>query len=364
MLALAIHGLFTLAAQAPTSEAPAVPRGAELDALIARLPEVGHESVWDTTRDAWIESPDVEAMKRCVAEHALTDVQWRRALLDTGAIRYRARWPEDEPYAISMREPRWMGLGRITMTPHVAGWRDASAGATFHGSCGVGTVEGEERALYQVLGSFGGRPDAVLFDVLVERGHSWIEPLLEDKPAPERGQHEVLWRGTLSLPVAVVESLSEAVPAVSSADIERAVASAIGIGFSERADAQRAYVSVWPDRVRSSALRGVGLALEVRVEKDGRVQEVARLPGPNTSAFDVEGSGASRIFYTLDSISLKSLPRSFDAIELQRWRLRILGTDAGVLAFWKADRRWSGEIVVPLATAIEQEAARVRRGDD
>src|SRR5262245_56797898 len=108
--------------QAPGSLSTAFWTSEEVDELIERLPEVGCEAR-HVQGQGWVLEPDVVAMKELVESRRLTGAQWERALLHTGAIRWRNRWPADEPFAISVRVPAWLELGRIGVRPQWSNWQ-------------------------------------------------------------------------------------------------------------------------------------------------------------------------------------------------------------------------------------------------
>ena len=52
--------------------------------------------------------PDEEFTTRIERGDVLTAEQWKRALVSTGALRVRERWPAGVPFAVSAREPEWL----------------------------------------------------------------------------------------------------------------------------------------------------------------------------------------------------------------------------------------------------------------
>jgi len=65
-----------------------------LDKIIGELPRVDNEGTWDEEEEEYIEHPACSTLRQRLAQgHKLTDAQWRKALLDTGVIRVRDRWP-------------------------------------------------------------------------------------------------------------------------------------------------------------------------------------------------------------------------------------------------------------------------------
>ena len=68
-----------------------------LDEIVEQLPRVGSEGTWDEEKEEYIEHPACRTLKKRLAQgHKLTDAQWRKALVDTGVIRIRGRWPRRE----------------------------------------------------------------------------------------------------------------------------------------------------------------------------------------------------------------------------------------------------------------------------
>lgn len=113
-----------------------------------------------------------------------------------------------------------------------------------------------------------------------------------------------------------------------------------------------------PDLALFPILRDVGLALEATVQRHGKAIEIASLSGSSLGPWRRVNSAYDECGHYSNAVGLNSAAIDVVDPDLANGSLRIRGTDAGALAFWQRDVRWSGEIVMPLATAIEQEQAR------
>jgi hypothetical protein len=335
---------------------------------------VGHcEGWWDAKNKIRILKPDVKAMQACVEARTLTDVQWVLALQHTGAIRWRSRWPAAVALAVSMRSPAWMGPGRITLEPRIRGWNAARVGEVFYGHCGTYAMQRARSARYQPLGPLPLDVREVVFDVVVERGHSWQERLTgrnsadgsPQHPFVERAEDPVVWRGVIQLPVEAVHTIDEAVPPATSRELDRAVGLALGAGFRwwhfDGQRARTAFLVLDPDADLFPELADMGLSLEVDVLQDGARVETVHLLGSDLDSLLASNSTSRSCGRLYASANLRSVPASAEgeASELSRYELRVKGTSQDVLLIWSAETRWDGDIVVPLEVALEQETARV-----
>lgn len=354
LVALQLSG--SAASPAPTTTA------ADIDALIARLPVVGHEATWDAAQETWVTRPDVALMQAYVATHALSDAQWERALKCTDVVRWRPRWPARPPFAIGMQSPHWIGLARITMTPCVSGWSAAKVGATRYGMCGNSPEYDREGPLYQELGLLTEDQREIVFDVLVEQGVSWHESLAfgvdTSKPRePPRVEGAVLWRGNVTLPVWSVESSDAVLPAVRSTQVDEVLRRSIGMEFrrvARESDTEAIFRLQIIDPAEGD-LASTALSLVVEVVCDGDVRESAVLlvEAPCAASEDVPAVYFERSFAWAQ---FRSLPSALVEHPEQRaaWSVRLRGSPDGALRCWNARRRWDGEVTIPLAELLDR----------
>ncbi|QDU67628.1 hypothetical protein [Engelhardtia mirabilis] len=346
----------TLCALFPASSgqvapAPVIEDLAELDAasLVDRLPWVDD---WSTVADGRRQLvPVAEEVWARAREHRLPDDQWRRLLLEKGVLRYHPRWCADRPFAVSMRALPVGEQIRISLDPVREGLGDASCGNLRPMLCGLASMSILHEELCQELGVLPlGRHD-LGFDVLVEsEPESWWT-----SPGGEAPLRPVLWRGTLSIEVEVVESLAGAIAPVADADVDGAVRSALSLEFLDRGWSQpRAQLRVQPDSIAHPQLRDLGLSLELQVLRRGfPVGEPARLAvgdyGMNSDwSFDAFGVPGDSVF--LEAVH-PGLITNVDARDLLSVRVR--GTGEGLERLWHARRHWSGELEIPLVELME-----------
>lgn len=332
-------------------------RSLSTDAVIEGLPPAGTEWRFDPAVGEGFEHLYSLEMRRRVVQGGLTDEQWRTALLRTGAIRARATWPKDEPYAVSMTVPRWLDVSQVRLVPQMSGWRNAEAGEVFSGPSGTVAMVRARDAKYQSLGKLPNRRSKIVFHVAVERGQSWFSR--DSDPAPG-----MLWEGQFSLAVEPVDTVEQAIPAADSPALDKAVAASIGAGVRNwhinGRETPTFYVNIDPDTVAHPALGATGLSLEVDVLRNGNGVETVKLVAaaldPLLTSNSV-GNGPQR-FYA--SANLKGIPVDIagDDASLREWTLRVRGTANHLLYLWDAQTHWRGEVTIPLGVAIGQERER------
>ncbi len=329
-----------------------------LDELIGLLPPVGEE--WLPTEKAgrFELKPAAAEMKRRLEQGVhLASAQWRRALVETGALRIRRRWPVEHVFAVSMQDPAWDGVSQIRLVPNLEGLAPAEVGLLYSPGCGTLMGWMHQAWLYQELGELPlGRYDLV-FDVTIERGaesFSMGQQKNSAHPAPPPG---ILWRGKLAFEVEVVETLDEAVPPVSSAEIDQAVRESLSLAFDTWRDGPTAILVLDPNVENGSFLAGVGISLQVEVLHCGEVQDELSLVA---NTYDPLASGNSvhdRRNQPIAFCARDSIPASlaYDLDAQKEWSLRVRGTSHQVWKLWEAWSRWSGEFEVPIDELIRRE---------
>lgn len=332
-------------------------QGESIDSLISRLPSADREAVVDPDTNTVTKDSAVAELKRRLDKGtALTDDQWRAALVRSSAIIARTAWPEGEPYAVSMRRPQWLSVGEIRLVPRDTQLQKASAGELTPSGCGTFMLAQLKSEKYQTLGILPRGRTSIQFEVTVERGSNW-DP--DEGPPPG-----IVWNGALTVDVQVVPSLDEAIPAVSNERIDAAVRASLGLAFStwciDKQEKRTAILVLDPDTEAFPELAATGLSLQVDLLKDGQVAESKSLIA---SAFDLLALSNSRNKGPSQAIAfaaLKSLPSSLedDEIASAAWSLRVTGTDRHVLKLWHAKQRWSGQMAIPLSEARANELER------
>ena len=239
-------------------------------------------------------------------------------------------------------------------TPGLGG---ASCGELLPFTCGTAWLHERASELAQPLGSIGPGSHRLVFDVVVERG--W-RPGGASPPPTTSGATTaggpILWQGTVELDLEVVATVDDALPPVSSASLDRAVADSVSATLRERPDATVLALRI--DDTRAE-LAGVALATQARLLRHGlpvgpsRPLVVNRLPltlGP-WSGFDAAGWA---------NWVVEGDERPSEA-SCAGWSVRLTGTDRDVERLWHADRRWAGTVEVPLSTLVGRAASRADR---
>jgi hypothetical protein len=331
----------------------------EVDELLERLSPLGREGRWDEVQQTWVTEPVVAELTRRIEEcEPLTDAQWARALVRSGAVRMRSRWPEDRPLAVSMRVPRWLGVSQIRMQPRLAGLEPAEAGMLVSSSCGTYSSWVRQAALYQELGTLLPGPQHVAFDITVERGRSW------HRRSPAAPQPGVLWSGALAFDVEIVPSIDDAVPPARGAHLDRAVHDSIGVSFStwwiDERNQRTAILVLDPDVAGHPALASTALSLDVELVHQGRVVQEVRLRATAYDPLALGNSVNEAEPRTIAFCTLRELPVACETDFAARagWTLRVRGTSEGVHAIWEAETRWDGSLEIPISEAIEHDAER------
>lgn len=297
------------------------PRTLPLDELIRRLPAVGAE--WIEVDGLGTLHPATAEFRRRVSEGtlALDESQWRHLLFDTDSLRARTRWPAGIPFALHTDQPLWLADGQdLWLTPleptfgqPVRVWRESS-------DCGVGRMIAFEARVHQELGTLPAGPLELRF--LIQLRMHGSEPSASG----------ALLTGELRLPVEIVPTLEDALPPVSSPELDQAVRNALVLDR----DRDELWLRYRPDPL----LRGVALALELEFLEKGEVRARKR-----ASPTDEEVFGSRMVVERL-----VSLPPALaaDAGARKGWSVRVRGTSDGVLRSWSADRYWNGCVELTL----------------
>ncbi len=327
----------------------------KIDDLIRLLPPAGCEWRWDhASGDGVIDPASDEMEHRLNAGVKLTDDQWRLALLSTGAIRFHAKWPRDEVYAVSLAVPRWLGITQIRLDPRAEGMRIAKVGELMTSFSGTGPmIDARDARLGRRIGLVPAETSEITFDVEVERGKSWLAGIYdEDEPPPG-----LLWKGAITFPVELVDGFDQIAQPVDDELLAEAVRDAVGAGLRQWGEDRRQvpFVAIDPDCTRFPALERTGLDIKVELlDGDTVIAESWLLAGD----FDVLAlsssirSGAKR-FYGSAKLDVPA-----ESANRAKWMLRLTGRADHISVLWHTEQRWSGSITIPWAQAVKHENKR------
>ena len=338
-----------LGAQATDAKAPDL-TSLSIPQLLDRLPTVDHDT--ERGRDGWWVPVPVaaELLRRLDDGQTLSDDDWTRALLQSGVVRVRDRWPADEPFAVSMAWSAWLPITRIELTPRWPGLSAAGVGSVLPMGCGVYAASEEHRALYQELGMLPKGHHEIAFDVTVAKGarasrRGWTYLM------SRRGAE--IWSGTLRFDVEVVDTVDDVVVPVQDPRLDELVRRSIGIRFKGGwgDTGEVAVLAVSLDEDARAVLGTTALSLDVELLHDGDAVERHRLLGYGRSE-DPAGTSVSCTLAGLPAVCMRDLE------ERAEWTLRIRGIDAGVLGVWESETRWNGTLKMAVDEAIERETAR------
>lgn len=329
-----------------------------LDALLDRLPRVGHERTRAGLESA-LHPASAELRARLDAGVELTDAQWRRALLDTGAVRWRERWPAGEPVAISLRIPEWLEETRTRLELRSAELGVATAGPV-SGHCAQVWFGQRREALYRRLAPrFVGR-EQVAFEVSVETtpggGRRRLRP-----PASTPRSVRVSWHGLLELPLESVPTLDDALPPRADPELDRAVADSLGVLFQPWGPRRAPIALLAVDPALERSLAKTALSLEVEVLHRGEVVERAHVLVHGDDPFAL-GNSLAASPEAFGWTCLHSIPAELQSDPTARaaWVVRVVGTSEGVLRVWDTDHRWAGELRMDLDELVRRRLARLQ----
>jgi hypothetical protein len=336
-----------------------------LDKIIAELPRVESEGTWDEKKQDYIVRPACSALRKRLAQgDKLTDAQWRKALLNTGVIRVRDRWPESEEFALSMRKPCWLGVAEIRMKPHIEGLKEAKVGLLFESTCGTFSNWMYQAALCQRLGRLPSGKQKVGFDVTVERGDEstgFGRKVEAETPPPG-----ILWRGEMSFDVDVVRSADDCIPAVEGEAVDKAVCNSLGVAFDvwyrDGKEQPTTIFVIDPNVEDYPLLADTALSLKIEILKKGRVVDECHLTASDYDRLALAASVSKGDRKSIAFCAIGSVPAVLKEKKEERkdWSIRVSGTSKDVIYLWDAKRRWRGSIEVGIDVLIEREQEKTK----
>ncbi|MFT3686434.1 MAG: hypothetical protein QM783_16185 [Phycisphaerales bacterium] len=349
----------------PQAATPAKPsKGGEdlsklsLDELINRLPRVGAEGTLDwLSRGSECTTARIELRRRIDAGAVLNSSQWQSALMRTGVVRFRSKWPKGETVVVAVTGPGTLVDGDIMLQP-----RDQSL-ASLHGGtafelCGTGLDERVQAELHQKLGVVSPGEHNLLLDATL------IQP---KGPAPERfTTRETVWEGPFTLSINVVPTLDDAVPGVNTPEMDKAVRESIGLTEGQWGAPQNRQATVVfdPDLRAHPELATIAVGLKITLLRDGVVKGFAGFPAVSDTQRPATASIYGEAVRVCNASCVLELPAKVlsDDRELAHWSMKVEARDDGVLECWRADKRWTGSFEMPAAEALKTERARVPGG--
>jgi hypothetical protein len=185
------------------------------------------------------------------------------------------------------------------------------------------------------------------FELHVERGNPDTDEARFFRTAwepPESWVLGVFHEGRLHLDITLVATLDEALPPVSTPQVNAAVGRTLALRVDGRGRMRPRILAPDPDDVD---LRGLARVLEIELLENGYVRERRRL---NATEVDLHN-------WLLEPFKCAPPSLALDRRACAGWSLRVRGSDDGVLRSWDCDRRWTGEIVLTLDELIERDAA-------
>ncbi|MFN0207289.1 MAG: hypothetical protein ACKVS6_13370 [Planctomycetota bacterium] len=321
---------------------------ATVDELIRLLPSE-KDGTWDATVTTYVFDPAVDELTRRLDTGArMSDAQWRRALINSGAIQVRSEWPAKEPFAVSMRKPVWLGLAEIRCSPRTKGLRSAEAGELFQSTCGTALMGSMLAERYQELGVLTVGRHYIEFDVTVERGEE--SEYLRELMSPGAPPPGILWKGLMTFTVDAVANEDDVVPPVQGSKIDNAVRKSIAFYTYVSRGVKYVSICINPDPLVFPELSNTAVSLRVELLQNNEVVEAAELVAECYDSVTYPDAVRGLLHRGDGTATLKYLsPEVLDDANAQKeWSLRITSTTKDVMQFWNAKRRWSGAFVLPL----------------
>lgn len=322
-------------------------RDATLDQLIDHLPT--HAGQVDVRRRA----PDGEVIAQPVADELgqrilngalLTDDQWRRALLGSEAVRYRARWPQDRPFAMAINQPTWLHAARIRFEPRERGLQTVVGGALT-----MGCLLTPHRRTRQELGLLTSVAHHSQFNVAVSTQEFGIhsEPIVH-------------WTGEWTIAVETVQTVDEILRPTEDPLITSALRRALRLTCAGHEDEEHGLhvpvLIIDPLPADRALFDDLALSLRLDLLRDGETKATYQLNPrcPRTGKTD------PWLEIGLGGAILDELQPCLHAtgVEPQRWTLVLTGTDRTVLTNWEAQSYWTGSLTIPVLEARDQERER------
>lgn len=300
-----------------------------LHELVARVPRAG-EPDWETdpsTGRLGLVPVLTELRRRIAAGTALELDDWRTLLIDKGYLRWRAKWPISEPFAVSLHLPAIEQGLRVELVPRVPGWKSARA-AHWEMMCGLSEQGRRHDQEYQVLGPLALDVQTIEFD---------LAPVLLTGDAKARRTALGRTLGPIRIAVQPVATLDEALERRDDELSAHELRSALALeSRSEGEGAGRVWLKA------KTGWRSLAATVEAHLECGPRKYASARF-GLNDAGTDPA--------VRLDGISAEMLlgRRSPDG-----WTLHLRGVPEGVLRDWDATSYWVGAIEIPLADLIRR----------
>jgi len=295
--------------------------------LLSQEPSNAGKSAVDAATAAVDASLDRLALgAHLAAGGTLTDEQWQRALLRSGAIRVRERWPAEVPFAVCMEMPAWLQRSEVRLYTegHAAPVARASSGLIDCGNCAAAATM---RWWYQELEPLPLGEQVVSFQVTVERFRPRsLGSLRRDAAAAVGPEPGVLWRGTVSFPVEVVPKIDDVLPVVRGAEIDAAVRRMLQVSV-ENEEWLRVDAELAPEFATTA------LSLELELFEGTTSRGIEKLWVADRPTF-----GGSLVQWKLPE----------ENADLSSWSVHVRSDAAGALQSWSAVKRWEGEFVVPL----------------
>ncbi len=308
-----------------------------LDELIGALPDVDRERWRDPEGEGFVTHPAVEELRRRMdAGVKLSDDQWLRALIGSGVIRWRTSWPEGEPFAISLRKPRWADIPRIRVVPRHPDLTEVTCGLHF-AMCG-GAHDGDaQRAYHSRLG-------------LLALGHHEFELdiVLEARDRSTLGAKQTSrWEGRLTLEVDIVAGLDTVLPPRSTPELNAALRDLIRLQRGGE-EGTRAGLFLGDALQSRETLAATALALEIDLLHAGSVIESHPPTEPERTWLPFLLQNLPPEFHHL--ALLEHLPARGE--DLAGYTLRLRGVERDALRWWGTDQRFAGTLEIPLVELL------------
>ncbi|MFN0207286.1 MAG: hypothetical protein ACKVS6_13355 [Planctomycetota bacterium] len=214
----------------------------------------------------------------------------------------------------------------------------------------LGSIESDA---YQEIGRLPVGRHQLEFNVTVKSGETPRRRIVVGgrKRPPELPQ--ILWQGPISFTVDVVDDIDNVIPAVSGIEITEAVRQSLHPSINNSEGGLGTSIQISPPPKLFEKFKNTAISLKVEFRREERAVETIEY---DAVCVDSEILESPSISWDTGRDPLLEIPQNLleDENAQRDWDIRITGTNKGILHFWDAERRWNGEIVVPLREVLKK----------
>jgi hypothetical protein len=326
---------------APTSAQPDL-SSLSLPDLLKLLPDAENEFQWLPDNKEWVEWPASKELRKRIHRGDIPDDQWPALLKAGSVIAVPAKWPKGKPLAVWVIPPVWLGsIGKVEVTPRLPHARTTDH-IVLYGGCGLyNDSERAARQYVEVSGPLAPGTQSVTFDVKI------TAPARLESEGGSPGR-ERRWRGTMTFPIQIVDTPSQALEPVRDPPFDEAVKGAVSVTIGQNGGTPPR-TAMWINLQRTAAIAPF-------LDKHACRAKVELVDGPKVlDEIEVNlREGAEPpcfIAYYRDSLPQGQLQ---DQTLISRLRLRITGSADLAIRDLRRTSCWAGTAEGPLTEFLKK----------